>query len=339
MSGITAAQLKHIIDARNLTKVYKGETRPAVDSISFTIDEGEVYGLLGPNGAGKTTTINMLTTRLSSTSGDASVAGHDINRHSINIRRIIGVVPQDMTADEDFSGMENLLMVASFYDVPKKIAVERANRLLQMVDLTDAAEKHVREYSGGMRKRLELIIGLINEPKVLFLDEPTLGLDVQTRTVMWDYIKGLKKQFNMTIILTSHYLEEVDALADRVSIVDHGKIIVTGTPSELKASLNGDIITLGFRDSKAGDVIKSFPGVLEVLPSAQGTMKLRVANADIALPSLMAFVFQKGISLTTLTVQKPSLDEVFLRYTGRSLREEGAADGFKTMINMRRARR
>lgn len=328
-----------IINVEALTKVYKGEKTPAVDAISFTINEGEVYGLLGPNGAGKTTTINMLTTRLSSTAGSASVDGNDINKHSMNIRKIIGVVPQDLTADEDLSGRENLLLVASFYDVPKKIAMERAVRLLNMVDLTEAADKQVREYSGGMRKRLELIIGLINEPKVLFLDEPTLGLDVQTRTTMWDYITTLKKDFNMTIILTSHYLEEIDTLADRVSIVDHGKIIVTGSPKELKASLKGDIVTLGFRDGQSSEEIKQYPGVIEVLPSKPESMKIRVANADSDLPTLMSFVFQKGISITTLSVQKPSLDEVFLRYTGRSLREDGPADRFKTMINMRRMRK
>ena len=331
--------LTSIIVVENLTKVYKGEKKAAVDSISFEIREGEVYGLLGPNGAGKTTTINMLTTRLSSTSGTATVAGHDIKKHSIDIRRMIGVVPQDLTADEDLSGLENLLMVASFYDVPKSIALERAGRLLAMVDLTDAASKHVREYSGGMRKRLELIIGLINEPKVLFLDEPTLGLDVQTRSVMWNYISTLKNDFKMTIILTSHYLEEIDALADRVSIVDHGKIIITGSPAELKASLKGDIITLGFRDGGDSAAIQKFPGIIEVMPSDQGHLKIRVTNADSDLPGLMNFIFKNGISISTLTVQKPSLDEVFLKYTGRSIREEGPTDRFKTAMTMRRMRR
>ncbi len=327
-----------IIRVESLTKVYKGETKPAVDAISLEILEGEVYGLLGPNGAGKTTTINMLTTRLSSTRGKASVGGHDINRESMAIRRIIGVVPQDLTADEDLSGRENLLLVASFYDVPKKTAAERASKLLNMVDLADAADKHVREYSGGMRKRLELIIGLINEPRVLFLDEPTLGLDVQTRSVMWDYITTLKRDYNMTIILTSHYLEEIDALADRVSIVDHGKIIVTGTPGELKASLKGDIVTMGFRDGQDTAPVKEYGGIIEILDSKPGTLKIRVADADSELPDLMGFVFKKGISITTLSVQKPSLDEVFLRYTGRSLREDAPADRFKNAMNMRRMR-
>ena len=336
------ADMQHkdpIISVHSLTKVYKGETKPAVDAISFEIEEGEVYGLLGPNGAGKTTTINMLTTRLSSTAGQALVAGHDINKHSMNIRKIIGVVPQDMTADEDLSGLENLILVSQFYDIPKKIAMERAEKLLAMVDLTEAAGKQVREYSGGMRKRLELIIGLINEPKVLFLDEPTLGLDVQTRAVMWDYIKTLRKDFNMTIILTSHYLEEIDALADMVSIVDHGKIIITGSPAELKASLKGDIVTLGFQKDQDAEQLRRYQGVLEVLPSLPGILKIRLENADSELPALMNYVFEKGITLKTLSVQKPSLDEVFLRYTGRSLREEAPADRFKTMINMRRMRR
>ena len=330
--------MEPIIKVENLTKIYKGGVR-AVDSISFEINEGEVYGLLGPNGAGKTTTINMLTTRLSPTSGNAMISGHDIIRHSLDIRKMIGVVPQDLTADEDLSGMENLLMVASFYDIPRSIAIERSKRLLEMVDLLEASMRQVRQYSGGMRKRLELIIGLINEPRVLFLDEPTLGLDVQTRTTMWDYIKDLRKNYGMTIILTSHYLEEIDALADRVSIVDHGKILITGTPNELKASLKGDIISFGFRSASDSQAVLEYPKGLDVISSAVGMVKVRVENADESLPELMSFLFQRGIKLHTLSVQKPSLDEVFLQYTGRSLREEGPADRMKVMMNMRRVRR
>ncbi|MCL4330463.1 MAG: ATP-binding cassette domain-containing protein [Candidatus Thermoplasmatota archaeon] len=330
--------MEPIIKVENLTKIYKGGVR-AVDSISFEINEGEVYGLLGPNGAGKTTTINMLTTRLSPTSGNAMISGHDIIRHSLDIRKMIGVVPQDLTADEDLSGMENLLMVASFYDIPRSIAIERSKRLLEMVDLLEASMRQVRQYSGGMRKRLELIIGLINEPRVLFLDEPTLGLDVQTRTTMWDYIKDLRKNYGMTIILTSHYLEEIDALADRVSIVDHGKILITGTPTELKASLKGDIISFGFRSASDSQAVLEYPKGLDVISSADGMVKVRVENADESLPELMSFLFQRGIKLHTLSVQKPSLDEVFLQYTGRSLREEGPADRMKVMMNMRRVRR
>ncbi len=330
--------MEPIIKVENLTKIYKGGVR-AVDSISFEINEGEVYGLLGPNGAGKTTTINMLTTRLSPTSGNAMISGHDIIRHSLDIRKMIGVVPQDLTADEDLSGMENLLMVASFYDIPRSIAIERSKRLLEMVDLLEASMRQVRQYSGGMRKRLELIIGLINEPRVLFLDEPTLGLDVQTRTTMWDYIKDLRKNYGMTIILTSHYLEEIDALADRVSIVDHGKILITGTPTELKASLKGDIISFGFRSASDSQAVLEYPKGLDVISSAVGMVKVRVENADESLPELMSFLFQRGIKLHTLSVQKPSLDEVFLQYTGRSLREEGPADRMKVMMNMRRVRR
>ncbi len=330
--------LQPIIKVENLTKIYKGGVM-AVDSINLEIEEGEVYGLLGPNGAGKTTTINMLTTRLSPTSGNATVAGFDIIRHSMDIRRMIGVVPQDLTADEDLSGLENLLLVASFYDVPKSVALERSQRLLRMVDLVEAAPRQVRQYSGGMRKRLELIIGLINEPKVLFLDEPTLGLDVQTRTTMWEYIKGLKRDYGMTIILTSHYLEEIDALANRVSIVDHGKILVTGTPAELKASLKGDIITFGFRTASDSEKLLEYPGGLEKIDAKDGVLKVRVENADKTLPELLSYLFQHGITLSTLSVQKPSLDEVFLQYTGRSLREEGASDRMKAMMNMRRVRK
>ncbi|EQD37112.1 daunorubicin resistance ABC transporter ATPase subunit, partial [mine drainage metagenome] len=170
-------------------------------------------------------------------------AGLDIIKDSLSVRKSIGVVPQDLTADEDLSGRENLVMVAQFYDVPKSVYEERIDRLLKLVDMEEPANRLVRGYSGGMRKRLELIVGLVNEPKILFLDEPTLGLDVQTRTQMWNYVREIQKKLDVTIILTSHYLEEIDALADRVSIIDHGKVMITGTPRELKASLKGDIVT------------------------------------------------------------------------------------------------
>jgi ABC-2 type transport system ATP-binding protein len=204
-----------IIETKNLTKVYNGKIK-AVSELNLEIKEGEIYGLAGPNGAGKTTTINMLITRIAPTGGTATVGGFDIAKNSLAVRKLIGVVPQDFTADEDLTGRENLMMVSQFYDVSRAKAQENIRTLLKLVDLEEAADRYVRTYSGGMRKRLELIIGLVHEPRILFLDEPTLGLDVQTRTQMWNYVKEIQKRLNVTIILTSHYLEEIDELAARV---------------------------------------------------------------------------------------------------------------------------
>lgn len=327
-----------IIKAENLTKVYLGKIK-AVDQISLDIEEGEVYGLLGPNGAGKTTLISMLTTRLTPTSGTAVIKGYDIKKNSMDVRKIIGVVPQDLTTDEDLTGMENLLMVSQFYDVPKPTANERIKNLLRLVNLEEAAGRYVRQYSGGMRKRLELITGLVHDPDILFLDEPTLGLDVQTRTQMWEYVRDVQEKLNVTIILTSHYLEEVDALADRISIIDHGKILITGKPSELKASLQGDIIQLTTKEPEELEILKSFPEAIDVKDFGPNSVRLRVKDSDDQLPSLIKFISEKGVNVVRMTVQKPSLDEVFLQYTGRDIRAEDAGDVRKMMMNMRRMRR
>ena len=327
-----------IIETTNLSKVYHGKIN-AVDKLNISIDEGDVYGLLGPNGAGKTTTINMLTTRLTPTSGTATVAGLDITKNSIKVRRMIGVVPQDLTADEDLTGRENLEMVAKFYDVPKEKARERIDSLLEMVDLKDAATRMVKGYSGGMRKRLELIIGLVNDPTILFLDEPTLGLDVQTRTLMWKYVRKIQTDLKVTIILTSHYLEEIDALATRVSIIDHGIVLITGTTDELKASLKGDIITVSFRQQKEAEAMKKVPGIIEAIESGPNTVRIKVDNADDMLPNIINFISENKLSTVRLTVQKPSLDEVFLEYTGRDIRSEDPGDPRKMMMNMKRVRK
>ncbi|HLH85983.1 MAG TPA: ATP-binding cassette domain-containing protein [Thermoplasmataceae archaeon] len=330
--------MSKIIETQNLTKIYLGKIK-AVDNLNIEIEDGEIYGLLGPNGAGKTTTINMLTTRIAPTSGHARVAGHDIVKDSMSVRRAIGVVPQDLTADEDLTGRENMIMVSQFYDVPRAVANERISRLLKLVDMEDAADRYVRGYSGGMRKRLELIIGLVNEPKILFLDEPTLGLDVQTRTQMWNYVRDIQEKLNVTIILTSHYLEEIDALADRVSIIDHGRVLVTGSPEELKASLKGDVITITLSDRNQVETMKSFDGASDISEMGVNTVRIKVPNADDYLPKIINFISEYKLSTLKLTVQKPSLDEVFLEYTGRDIRTDDSGDARKMMMNMRRIRR
>ncbi len=327
-----------IIETENLTKIYNGKIR-AVSDLNLEVREGEIYGLAGPNGAGKTTTINMLITRIAPTGGKAIVGGYDIVKNSLEVRKLIGVVPQDFTADEDLTGRENMIMVSQFYDVPRQKAQENSNSLLKLVDLEEAADRLVRTYSGGMRKRLELILGLVHEPKILFLDEPTLGLDVQTRTQMWNYVKEIQRKLNVTIILTSHYLEEIDELADRVSIIDHGKILITGSPEELKGSLKGDIVNVTLTDQRSVEVMKTMQGIVEVTDSGLNTLRMKVASADESLPKIVNFISQHGLSITKLSVQKPSLDEVFLEYTGRTIREaEGGDDARKLAMNMRRAR-
>lgn len=327
------------IETKNLTKIYGGHLK-AVDALNIDVEDGEIYGLLGPNGAGKTTTIKMLTTSTPPTSGTAKVAGYDIIRESLKVRREIGVVPQDLTADEDLKGYENLMMVSQFYDIPAAKARETIERLLGLVDLKEAADRYVRGYSGGMRKRLELIIGLVHDPKILFLDEPTLGLDVTTRSQMWDYVRQIQEKLNVTIILTSHYLEEVDALADRISIIDHGKVLVTGTSNELKAKLRGDIIQMTFRTQGDEDIIKKYPHVIEIKDNGPNSVRMKVQNSDEELPDIIRYISENKLAVTKMTVQKPSLDEVFLEYTGKDIRvEEGPGDFRKTMFNMRRVRK
>jgi ABC-2 type transport system ATP-binding protein len=253
-----------VITVEGLTKVYNGNFM-AVDHINFSVKHGEIFGFLGPNGAGKTTTIGMLITVLKPTGGKATVLGGDIAKQSLAVRSSIGVVPQEYTADEDLTGYENILLCADLYGIPHSVSKKRALDLLQLVELTGFTDKRVQTYSGGMRRRLELACGLINRPKVLFLDEPTLGLDVQTRAATWNYVKMLKKEFGMTLFLTTHYLEEADALCDRIAIIDHGKIVVIGTPTALKDSLGGDIITLSIqKDTDITDLIGKIEHVKEV---------------------------------------------------------------------------
>lgn len=327
-----------MIKTENLTKVYNGKFT-AVDKLNIEIEEGEIYGLLGPNGAGKTTTINMLVTRIAPTSGSAIVNGFDIVKNSLDVRKSIGVVPQDLTTDEDLSGYENLRMVSQFYDVPKQDANEQIEKLLKLVNLEDSATKLVKQYSGGMRKRLELIAGLVHDPKILFLDEPTLGLDVTTRSQMWKYVRDIQERLDVTIILTSHYLEEVDALANRISIIDHGKVLVTGSSEELKAKLKGDIIQMTFKTQGDADKMTEYPNLVNSKESGPNSVRLTVQDSDAELPGVISYISENNLFVTRMTVQKPSLDDVFLEYTGKAIRQEDAGDFKQTMFNMRRLRK
>jgi len=327
-----------VIEAYDLTKRFG--TLVAVDHVSFSVEEGEIFGFLGPNGAGKTTTINMLITILKPTEGKASVLSFDITKQDNNVRNVIGVVPQEYTADEDLTGLENVLLCADLYGIPRDVAKERAMDLLKFVELTDFKDKKVQIYSGGMRRRLELACGLINTPKVLFLDEPTLGLDVQTRAATWDYIRKLKKEFGMTLFMTTHYLEEADALCDRVAIIDHGKIVVVGSPEELKHNLGGDVITLTIKENDdVSELIQKVEHVKEVRKE-DGAYRIKAEIGEVTTPFIIEALRKKGYTVTRLSLTEPTLNEVYLEYTGRSMRdtEESREANFSRRITMRRAR-
>ena len=326
VSGLTRIFNKHLV---------------AVDHIDFTVKEGEIFGFLGPNGAGKTTTINMLTTVLKPTEGTASVFGFDPAKQAREVRQSIGVVPQEYTADEDLTGEENVLLCADLYGIPRGTSKKHAEELLKLVELTDFKDKRVETYSGGMRRRLELACGLINTPRLFFLDEPTLGLDVQTRGAIWNYIKLLKKQYDMTIFMTTHYLEEADVLCDRIAIIDHGKIIIEGTPEALKESLGGDIMTLGIKDSNAdiSSIIQKIPKVKEV-KKQEDLYRIKLVDGEETAPSIIEALRREGYTISQLSLTKPTLDEVYLEYTGRSMRaEEESRENFsRQRMTMRRAR-
>jgi ABC-2 type transport system ATP-binding protein len=310
-----------IVKVEGLSKSY-GKFK-AVDNISFGVKEGEIFGFLGPNGAGKTTTINMLTTLIRPSSGDATVCGYDIRKDANEVRRSVGVVPQEYTADEDMTGLNNILLCADLYGMPRSDSREHAAELLELVELQDAAHKKVSTYSGGMRRRLELACGLINYPRALFLDEPTLGLDVQTRAAVWKYIKSLKEEYHMTLFVTTHYLEEADSLCDRIAIIDHGHIIRIGTPDELKASVGGDIIVVGI-EGAAPDISSDLAQVVSVKEVKRNGNEYRTKAelGEQASPQIMDLVRSKGLHVTKISLTKPTLDEAYLEFTGRSLREE-----------------
>jgi ABC-2 type transport system ATP-binding protein len=328
-----------VIKAEGLTKVFN-HNLVAVDHINFSVKRGEIFGFLGPNGAGKTTTINMLITVLKPTEGKASILGYDIAQQNNDVRNTIGVVPQEYTADEDLTGYENILLCADLYGIPRESSKKRASDLLTLVELTAFKDKKVQTYSGGMRRRLELACGLVNRPKVLFLDEPTLGLDVQTRAATWNYVRMLKKEFGMTLFMTTHYLEEADALCDRIAIIDHGKIVVVGTPEELKESLGGDIITVSIKqDVDITNLVKKIEHVKEV-KKENGSYMIKSENGEVTAPLIIEALRKEGHVVTKLSLTKPTLNEVYLQYTGKSMRDaadESKESAFAQRSMMRRS--
>src|SRR5512143_2804462 len=307
------------IRAEGLVKTFDDFT--AVDRISFSVAEGELFGLLGPNGAGKTTTINMLATLLRPTAGTASVAGFDISRDRDAVRQSIGIVFQEPALDGRLTGRENLEFHTMMYGIGKAERRRRIDEVLALVELTDKAATPVDKYSGGMKRRLEIARGLTHRPKVLFLDEPTLGLDAQTRRHIWEYVRKLNKDGGVTIILTTHYMEEADFLCDRVAIMDHGRFVALDTPARLKDMLGGDVVSLEIEGDTAA--------LLEALGREAWIKRTRVHDEVLSLTmdrgerriaELVVLAQEHGVAVTCVNLHKPSLEDVFLDFTGRTIR-------------------
>ncbi|NCN39040.1 MAG: ABC transporter ATP-binding protein [Candidatus Aenigmarchaeota archaeon CG_4_10_14_0_8_um_filter_37_24] len=305
----------NVIEVKNLSKTFSHGIK-AVDSVTFNVEKGEIFGFLGPNGAGKTTTINMLCTLLKSTSGDGKICGYDIASQHNQVRECIGLVFQDMTLDDQLTARENLELHARLYGVPDR--KKRIDQVLEIVELRDRENSIVKTFSGGMQRRLEIARGLIHYPKVLFLDEPTLGLDPQTRKHVWDYIVKLKKEYGMTIFLTTHYMEEADELCDRIAVIDHGKIIALDTSKKLKDSLGGDTIILDLNDRDVAKALKIFKDAKRF----DGQIILSVKNAGKQIEEVLEKCRKNKIEVVEANIRKPTLNDVFLKLTGREIREE-----------------
>jgi len=304
----------------------------AVKGVSFAVAEGEVFGFLGPNGAGKTTTINMLCTLLRPTSGSARVNGFDVATQTSDVRRSIGLVFQDTTLDDYLSAEQNLRFHAQAYAVPREVFEPRMEGLLKLLDLWDRRKETTRNYSGGMKRRLEIARGLLHHPKVLFLDEPSIGLDPQTRRHIWEHLQDLRQREKLTIFLTTHYMDEAE-YCDRIAIMDHGSIVALDTPENLKSGVGGDVVTLKAEDNAAlVRELKEAHGVDARLEN--GEVSFTIAGGKAWLPK---FVREASQSLTSLGLRGPTLDDVFLKITGRAIREQGA-DQFEGIRRMRRRR-
>jgi ABC-2 type transport system ATP-binding protein len=304
-----------IIEVDGLAKHF-GEIE-AVKGVTFGVEPGEIFGFLGPNGAGKTTTINMLCTLIAPSAGSARVNGFDVRHERSEVRRSIGLVFQQTTLDEYLSAEQNLRFHAYAYGIPAELREQRMTELLAMVDLTDRRKGDVRKYSGGMKRRLEIARGLLHHPKVLFLDEPTLGLDPQTRRLIWDYLRALREREGLTIFLTTHYMDEAEH-SDRIAVIDHGRIVGLDTPNGLKRAVGGDLVTIAAADNQAAALEIGERYATEAAVR-DGTVSFTVSNGPEFLPE---FVRSFSQPLASVTVRQPTLDDVFLHLTGREIRDE-----------------
>lgn len=309
-----------MIETEDLSKNYDGLL--AVDRLNLRIQEGERFGLLGPNGAGKSTTLLMLTTLLRPTSGTARVNGFDVVRQPARVRRSIGVVFQDPSSDDTLTGYENLKLHGMLYGMPAALREQRIGELLELVELTARKDDVVKHYSGGMRRRLELARGLLHQPKVLFLDEPTLGLDPQSREHIWRYIERLSHEQRTTMVLTTHYMEEVDQLCDRLAIMDAGRIVALDTPAALKQVIGGDVVVLQVDDTNLDRLQRL--GYVTKIDRQQGMLYLTVTNAGVHLPEIL----QTAGAVASVAVRSPTLNDVFLHYTGKEIHAESPEGGW-----------
>jgi ABC-2 type transport system ATP-binding protein len=324
--------MDNVITTRELRKSFPSKRGPveAVRGVSIDVRPGEIFGFLGPNGAGKTTTLRMLTTLLPIDSGTATVAGFDVARQPKQVRKRTGYVSQLGGADELATGRENLVLQGRLYGASRAQVAPRANRLIELLDLTGFADRRVSTYSGGQRRRLDVALGIVHEPGVLFLDEPSSGLDPQSRANLWDHIRALRER-GTTVFLTTHYLEEADVLCDRLMIMDHGQIVAEGTPRTLKQQVAGDAISISLRPDADGAeralrLLGEQPYVRE-LAGQDGQLRLYVDDGGAALPELIRLLDRAGIGVRSMSMSEPTLDDVFLRQTGRSLREDHGPDG------------
>lgn len=309
------------VKVENLTKKFGEFT--AVDNISFDIENGEIFGLLGPNGAGKTTTISILATMAKPTSGRAEINGFDIIKDEDGVRKSIGIVFQDQSLDEELTAWENMDFHGRLYRIPKDVRTERIDELLILVGLNERRNDLVKTFSGGMRRRLEIARGLLHRPKVLFLDEPTLGLDPQTRNYLWEYIEKLNQDYGISVIITTHYMDEADRLCNRIGIIDKGKIVALDTPENLKKTIGGDMITV-----KSPDYSDKLSGLkdpwIENIEKYEGFFTIALENAEEHLTEIIETLIRSGIKINSVSVHKPTLEDVFLHYTGRKIRDDEA---------------
>jgi ABC-2 type transport system ATP-binding protein len=338
--------MNHIIEAHGLTKVFPGGLI-AVNDVSFNVEEGEIFGFLGPNGAGKSTTIAMLTTLIRPTKGNAAVAGIDILKQPYQARLALGYVSQDLAVEDALTAYENLRLQAGFYHIPKTEAIQRIDEVLEMVDLKERARDKVETYSGGMRKRLDIACGLIHRPRLLFLDEPTLGLDIQTRREIWKYVNHLRKEIRMTIFVTTHYMDEADSLCDRIAIIDKGVINTLDTPAALKTSLGNEIVEFTFAkgtDAEQEETIRrlrSLDFITGIKSNREKEYTASVTNGESSVPAIFEAIRDCHAKIGSISFKQPSLDDVFLHYTGHEMREEKVDKeaGIRARMVMRRTRR
>jgi ABC-2 type transport system ATP-binding protein len=297
----------------------------AVKGIDFHVDKGEIFGLLGPNGAGKSTLIRMMTTLIPVTAGRAVIGGFDVARNSDDVRRMIGVIPQAMTSDNDLTVEENLFIYAKLYGVPRGEREKNIAEVLEAVDLSKWRQAQTKTLSGGMRRRMEIARGLVHNPRIFFLDEPTTGLDPVSRIAVWEMLNNLRRQRDLTMLITTHYMEEADRLCDRIAIVDHGTLVALGTPVELKQSVPGsNVVEVQFATESDAwpERLRSLSGVTEVEAQSAGVYRVLTANGSQTTMELVQMAASMGETLTSLSVQNTTLDDVFVHYTGRQLRDE-----------------